>query len=505
MGTPALSSDLYKDQIRNIINGENTLTVGANGGRFATVAAAVAYINTQSRYTVVYNTGTVDLTNGDKSVVPSGGADFTGINTTESRELWLYLDAVGNGMMLPLLGVSPHIVTTTWGDFGDLKYDYEGATGAKSYELVKPNWYHIQLLAGEVVDPVHIAWPLFTSMSGVSKEASTFRGSIGVAVQEPGIWMRDFNWGSIHDVWFATEEALISIHDDSATEEGYAQIVMENVSGGRGNYERDVTFRVVNSLVKLSHALFQSINCDYYGSYDVVQCSSRNVIFKHNNVDIRCQVNDAIVHFAPAGFRWFSGNIAPETDLFIDLCNNNFNIYTEYDAAITYVVLLIADDVSYLTGTPPDVYGQVLDNQINATSVSADKVVGISSPGLLFSASLGRVLIDRNTFNVSGAGAALDIEAHATATFLVLGKNNVTKSGAALSIGGAPLRLENHGLSAAIATGATIAHGLGAVPTTVSVTPTGAKTDVYATVDATNITVNYGGGGTSTFHWKVEL
>ena len=188
MTTPANASAAYKNEIRAINYGSNILTVG-DGGMYATVAEAEADINTQTNYTVIYSTGTATLTNGSRNVLPTGGADFTGINTTDSQELWLHLDTVGTGMMIPLLGISPHIVGSTWGDFGDLKYIYEGVTGAKSYELVKPNWFHIQMLAGEIVDPVHIEWPLFTTMSGVSKEASTFRGSIGVDVAEAGIWI----------------------------------------------------------------------------------------------------------------------------------------------------------------------------------------------------------------------------------------------------------------------------------------------------------------------------
>lgn len=65
---------------------------------------------------------------------------------------------------------------------------------------------------------------------------------------------------------------------------------------------------------------------------------------------------------------------------------------------------------------------------------------------------------------------------------------------------------ENYGTSSAIATGATIAHGLATTPTYISLTAqsTG-PSDVYATADDTNITVNYTGGGTEIFYWEAKV
>lgn len=65
---------------------------------------------------------------------------------------------------------------------------------------------------------------------------------------------------------------------------------------------------------------------------------------------------------------------------------------------------------------------------------------------------------------------------------------------------------ENYGTSSAIATGATIAHGLATTPTYISLTAqsTG-PSDIYATADATNITVNYTGGGTEVFYWEAKV
>uniref|UniRef100_A0A6M3JVV3 Putative pectate lyase n=1 Tax=viral metagenome TaxID=1070528 RepID=A0A6M3JVV3_9ZZZZ len=59
-----------------------------------------------------------------------------------------------------------------------------------------------------------------------------------------------------------------------------------------------------------------------------------------------------------------------------------------------------------------------------------------------------------------------------------------------------------YGISSAIATGATIAHGLGVAPDIIHITAAeSGPTDIYASADATNITVNFGGGGNKIFYW----
>lgn len=63
----------------------------------------------------------------------------------------------------------------------------------------------------------------------------------------------------------------------------------------------------------------------------------------------------------------------------------------------------------------------------------------------------------------------------------------------------------NSGSSGAIATGSTVAHGLVTTPTNVNVTAKDAGvTDVYVTADATNLTINYSGGGTHDFWWEAS-
>ena len=65
---------------------------------------------------------------------------------------------------------------------------------------------------------------------------------------------------------------------------------------------------------------------------------------------------------------------------------------------------------------------------------------------------------------------------------------------------------ENSSVTSAIATGATVTHGLAATPTSVRVTAAeSGPTDIYVTaVGATTFVINYGGGGTKTFYWHAD-
>jgi hypothetical protein len=66
-------------------------------------------------------------------------------------------------------------------------------------------------------------------------------------------------------------------------------------------------------------------------------------------------------------------------------------------------------------------------------------------------------------------------------------------------------KTEAWGTSAAIASGSTIAHGLAVTPTSYRATPTSTgATDVWITADATNLTVNFGGGGSHAFSWEAR-
>ena len=492
------SSAATKNAIRDIALGAKILTVGA-GGRFATVAEAVAFINTQTRYNTVYNTGTCAMVSGSKSIIPAGGADWSALSeAANGKQLYLRI-AVSQTIFMPVQGITPNINNTpTWGNYGELKYVYEGASGNKTYSFVEPIWYHIQLLAGTVKDPVAISWPLFTTMSGISKEASVWQGSIGADIAEVGFFGRDFTWGSIHLVWSAGEEALITSNGSLTLEQGYAEIVLQNIGGGQGNCNRDVLYRKTGIA---SYALFQSDGCDYYAHYDTIQCTARHVVFRDNNVHISTQ--DTTV-MSPTGFRWFSSVTAPETDLFLDISNNNFHVICSAGARSSIGLVLLDDSAVYMTA-PPNLYGRVVNNHIEVKQLGTGDATGINSAPFLMGTNNGSLFIDANTFDVVSVGGVRgDVITHSTASQFTLGQNNITLDGSALVVSGNPKRIENHGISAAIASGATIAHGLGVTPTSFHATPTSAKTDVFVTADATNLTITYGGGGTSTFAWGAK-
>lgn len=65
---------------------------------------------------------------------------------------------------------------------------------------------------------------------------------------------------------------------------------------------------------------------------------------------------------------------------------------------------------------------------------------------------------------------------------------------------------QNFGVTAAIPTGSTVAHGLSKTPAAITVTAaeTG-PTNIYVTsVGSTSFTVNFGGGGSKTFYWEAR-
>jgi len=66
---------------------------------------------------------------------------------------------------------------------------------------------------------------------------------------------------------------------------------------------------------------------------------------------------------------------------------------------------------------------------------------------------------------------------------------------------------ENSGITGAIATGATVTHGLAGTPTSVTVTAAeSGPTDIYLSgVGAANFAINFGGGGNKTFYWDAKV
>lgn len=417
--------------------GTKEVTVGEDG-RFATVAEAVAYVNTQPRYTIVYDTGTATLTNGSKSFQPSDGADWSTLSeAANSQEL--YLRIIGTEpIIIPLIGVAPHLIDVTFGNYGELKYPYDGVTGAKTYSLVKPNWFHIELLAGEIKDPVPVDWPLFTTISGVSKEATTFRGELVVDIATNGISARNMTWGSINGVAVYTEEAFIVSSGTLVSESGYAEIVMDGVSGGRGNADRDVLYR--QATPNLNYAMFRSVGCDYYSHYDAVQCSARNVVFRSNEIYVSTQ--DTTVFYA-TGFRWFSSVAAPAGRIVnMDISNNNLSIIASAGARAAAGIILADDSASYITN-PPDFYGRVVNNSIKVHHLGSGDATGIqmTASQFLIGANDSNILVDGNTFDVIASGGnAADIVSNpdVSKNQFTIGSNNITLDRTSIVVTGDP-------------------------------------------------------------------
>lgn len=126
-----------------------------------------------------------------------------------------------------------------------------------------------------------------------------------------------------------------------------------------------------------------------------------------------------------------------------------------------------------------------------------------SSGYFSLSASGEQLCIDQQAFGVNiVASLAYDLYSNASGTDILIRPRAIAND---LYLDFVDAIKRNGGTSGAIATGGTIAHGLGTTPSKISVTAAeSGPTDLYATIDATNITVNFGGGGNKTFHWTAE-
>lgn len=75
------------------------------------------------------------------------------------------------------------------------------------------------------------------------------------------------------------------------------------------------------------------------------------------------------------------------------------------------------------------------------------------------------------------------------------------------AVGGSGLVVQAKGTTSAIASGATVSHGLSVAPTNVVVSPADSGvTDFYvSSLNSSTFTINYSGGGTHQFYWQAEF
>jgi hypothetical protein len=135
-----------------------------------------------------------------------------------------------------------------------------------------------------------------------------------------------------------------------------------------------------------------------------------------------------------------------------------------------------------LTGGVGVVQGNVIDNY---------------SVGINLNPNTSGVLVTANVFNTPGAVLINNQGPAAVAQFLV--PNVVTNNPGFLT--------RNTGVTGAIATGTTVAHGLAVTPTVVGVwAQDGTPTQVFPNaIGPTFFTVNYTGGGTHAFAWQASI
>jgi hypothetical protein len=124
-------------------------------------------------------------------------------------------------------------------------------------------------------------------------------------------------------------------------------------------------------------------------------------------------------------------------------------------------------------------------------------VIDNYSVGINLNPNTAGVLVTANVFNTPGAVVINNQGPATVAAFLV--PNSVTNNPGFLT--------SNKGVTGAIATGATVAHGLAVTPTIVLLqAQDGTPTAVFpGAPGATTFTVNYAGGGTHAFSWQASI
>lgn len=151
-------------------------------------------------------------------------------------------------------------------------------------------------------------------------------------------------------------------------------------------------------------------------------------------------------------------------------------------------------------------------NVITMASAAANEAcIYLSANG----SNITRALIANNVCAVGVYGVYLDPSTAALTTITVCDND---LSGCTTKIGGTPsatTRIRNNrgyvseagGVTAGIATGATVTHGMSGTPTIVHATPLASgPTDVYITaIGGTTFAINFGGGGTVAFAWEAKL
>jgi hypothetical protein len=262
------------------------------------------------------------------------------------------------------------------------------------------------------------------------------------------------------------------------------------VTNGAGYSEDPEDTIIANNIVEQCPIVgttipsFGAIQADGYAGH-----FAKNTKISHNQV------------IGPVGAPYIGIKCAPHTQdseidgnsLYEIYGSNSVGIYARGKNITTTRNRIIntAHDLSYgfATGLEADGVCRVIGNEIILASGLSLIANGFDMEGI--GATLKTTLIDNVVSAPTIGGAAV--------YFPSPGANDIIKN----NVGYVS---ENAGTSAAISTGGSIAHGLAKTPTFASVTPAEAgPTDVTATVNATNITVTFGGGGSKTFFWSARI
>lgn len=203
----------------------------------------------------------------------------------------------------------------------------------------------------------------------------------------------------------------------------------------------------------------------------------QNIIISNNIVDTF--INGIDTAFITAGT--ISGNICKTI---APVSNAAMSLLAMVDCSV------MGNVVKTVAGTTGWCY--VIDGVCHYVNI-ADNVASGGTNGFVVGGSIaGSTYIDINHNNFKDNTTPYNDVGSLPATCSVSGNLGVTT--------------RNGGVSAAIASGGTIAHGLIATPAVIQITPADyGPIYYYATANSTNITVTYSGGGTHAFNWFASV
>ena len=265
MTYPVNASDTYKNQIRAIGYGSNTVTVG-DGGMYATLKDAIDYITTLSASNLeTLDTGSFTLVNG-ASVLTASAAIDAGV---QGRDCYLQID--GEDWLFPFNVTDPGSSTVF-----KLRYPLYGRTeAATDFSVISPKQrYTVILLPGRHQgDGNPVIVPPFTSIVGYGKGVTFYedqpyaatRGLIEIPSASQNVEIRGFSmmtYGSNRGASILLTESGSDVLNTGQ------RLIFDGLDVASTEASEDGIWKGSTSKNVVDDILIQ--NCDFEGYYDSI-------------------------------------------------------------------------------------------------------------------------------------------------------------------------------------------------------------------------------------------